>query len=203
MRAPAGDAAQQVLDAIDILLDVQSAASFTETSLMQQYWRDANTAACHAGLNSMVGYEVFGKTLRGSASASARWCRRNPSVDRWPRQRCPDGVEIQMPGVSFHRRRHSGVIHASTVPVQRAGIWSCHGAARTVLAAGSGCSPRTNPHRVGIGAQELPCLPTWSGWRSGLFGGVPARVLCPLRGPAGRRLIVSPNPRLPIAAAAA
>ena len=37
------------------------------------------------------------------------------------------------------------------------------GAARTVLAAGGGCSPGTGPHRVRIGGPELPCLPTWSG----------------------------------------
>lgn len=65
VRATAGYAAQQVLDAINILLNVHGAASFAETSLMQQYWRDANTAARHAGLNSMVGYEVFGKALLG------------------------------------------------------------------------------------------------------------------------------------------
>ena len=38
------------------------------------------------------------------------------------------------------------------------------------------------------------------GW-SGLAGGVPVLVLC--RGSAGRRLIASPRPRLPIGAAAA
>jgi hypothetical protein len=32
---------------------------------MQQYWRDANTAARHAGLNATVGLEVFGKSLLG------------------------------------------------------------------------------------------------------------------------------------------
>ena len=40
------------------------------------------------------------------------------------------------------------------------------------------------------------------GWRSGLAGGVPTRVRCRVRGPAGRRLIAKPRPRLPIAAAA-
>ena len=34
-------------------------------SLMQQYWRDANTAARHAGLNAVVGYEILGKELLG------------------------------------------------------------------------------------------------------------------------------------------
>jgi hypothetical protein len=37
---------------------------------------------------------------------------------------------------------------------------------------------------------------------SGLAGGVPTHVRCRVRGPAGRRLIAKPSPRLPIAAAA-
>jgi alkylation response protein AidB-like acyl-CoA dehydrogenase len=62
-RAQAGYATQQVLEAIQILLNVHGAGSFAESSRMQQYWRDANTAARHAGLNAFVGYEVFGKAL--------------------------------------------------------------------------------------------------------------------------------------------
>lgn len=65
VRASVGYAAQQVLDAINILINVHGAATFAESSLLQQYWRDANTAARHAGLNSMVGYEIFGKDLLG------------------------------------------------------------------------------------------------------------------------------------------
>ena len=34
---------------------------------MQQYWRDANTAARHAALQPFVGYEVYGKALLGVA----------------------------------------------------------------------------------------------------------------------------------------
>jgi 3-hydroxy-9,10-secoandrosta-1,3,5(10)-triene-9,17-dione monooxygenase len=64
-RAQFGYVAQQVLEAIHILVNVHGAAAFAETSLMQQYWRDANTAARHAGLNAYVGYEVFGKALLG------------------------------------------------------------------------------------------------------------------------------------------
>ena len=37
---------------------------------------------------------------------------------------------------------------------------------------------------------------------SGLAGGVPARIRCWVRGPADRRRIAKPRPRLPIAAAA-
>ena len=64
-RAQFGYVAQQVLEAIHMLLNVHGAAAFAETSLMQQYWRDANTAARHAGLNAYVGYEVYGKALLG------------------------------------------------------------------------------------------------------------------------------------------
>jgi 3-hydroxy-9,10-secoandrosta-1,3,5(10)-triene-9,17-dione monooxygenase len=65
VRASAGYAAQQVLDAINVLINVHGAASFAESSRLQQYWRDANTAARHAGLNSVVGYEILGKDLLG------------------------------------------------------------------------------------------------------------------------------------------
>ena len=64
-RAQFGYIPQQVLDAIHILVNVHGAATFAETSLMQQYWREANTAARHAGLNAVVGYEIFGKELLG------------------------------------------------------------------------------------------------------------------------------------------
>ena len=65
IRAQAGYAAQQVLGAINVLVNVHGAASFAESSRMQQYWRDANTAARHAGLNAVIGYEVYGKALLG------------------------------------------------------------------------------------------------------------------------------------------
>ncbi|MBB5163139.1 acyl-CoA dehydrogenase family protein [Mycobacterium sp. AZCC_0083] len=65
VRATAGYAAQQVLDAINILINVHGAASFAESSRLQQFWRDANTAARHAGLNVAVGYEILGKDLLG------------------------------------------------------------------------------------------------------------------------------------------
>jgi alkylation response protein AidB-like acyl-CoA dehydrogenase len=65
IRAASGYAAQQVLTAIQELVNVHGAASFAETSPVQRYWRDANTAARHAGLNAVVGYEVLGKVLLG------------------------------------------------------------------------------------------------------------------------------------------
>jgi len=65
LRAAFGYAAQQVLTAINGLLNVHGSAAFAESSLLQRYWRDANTGARHAGLNAMVGYEVLGKELLG------------------------------------------------------------------------------------------------------------------------------------------
>jgi len=42
---------------------VHGAGSFAEKNRMQQYRRDANTAARHPGLNAVVGREVYGKSL--------------------------------------------------------------------------------------------------------------------------------------------
>jgi alkylation response protein AidB-like acyl-CoA dehydrogenase len=65
MRAQCGYAVQQVLEAINILLNVHGAAGFAEESPLQRYWRDANTAARHVALNLAVGYETYGKSLLG------------------------------------------------------------------------------------------------------------------------------------------
>ncbi|MGV9801379.1 acyl-CoA dehydrogenase family protein [Mycobacterium sp. NPDC003449] len=61
--AASGYAAQEVLEAIQILLNVHGSGSFAESDPLQRIWRDANTAARHGGLNAAVGYEVFGKAL--------------------------------------------------------------------------------------------------------------------------------------------
>ncbi|ODR07944.1 hypothetical protein BHQ21_07715 [Mycobacterium sherrisii] len=66
-RAQCGYAAQQILEAIHILVNVHGAGSFADSDAMQQHWRDANIAARHAGLNSYVGYEIYGKSLVGVA----------------------------------------------------------------------------------------------------------------------------------------
>lgn len=65
IRARIGYAAQQVVDALTILVSVHGAGSFAESTVLQQYWRDANTLARHAGLQPTVGYEIYGKTLVG------------------------------------------------------------------------------------------------------------------------------------------
>ncbi|MFE0454168.1 acyl-CoA dehydrogenase family protein [Streptomyces sp. NPDC058914] len=65
VRARAGFAAQQVLDAVSILLNVHGASSFADAALLQRIWRDAGVAARHAGLVPAVGLEVYGKSLLG------------------------------------------------------------------------------------------------------------------------------------------
>ncbi|MFJ4633815.1 acyl-CoA dehydrogenase family protein [Streptomyces sp. NPDC088847] len=64
-RAACGYIAQQVLDAVNILVNVHGAAAFETSNALQQYWRDINTGARHAGLKSFVGYEIYGKSLLG------------------------------------------------------------------------------------------------------------------------------------------
>ncbi len=65
VRARAGFAAQQVLEAIGTLLNVHGASSFADASPLQRIWRDAGVAARHAGLVPAVGLEVYGKSLLG------------------------------------------------------------------------------------------------------------------------------------------
>jgi alkylation response protein AidB-like acyl-CoA dehydrogenase len=71
-RARAGYVATEVLEAMQMLVSVHGAGSFAESSRMQQLWRDANTAARHGGLNTLVGYEVYGKALLGVAERIGR-----------------------------------------------------------------------------------------------------------------------------------
>ncbi|MFJ4634050.1 acyl-CoA dehydrogenase family protein [Streptomyces sp. NPDC088847] len=66
-RAAYGYITQQVIDALTTLINVHGAAAFETSNPLQQYWRDLNTGARHAGLNSFVGYEIYGKSLLGIA----------------------------------------------------------------------------------------------------------------------------------------
>lgn len=65
IRARTGYAAQQVVEAINTLLNAHGSAAFADDSPLQRIWRDANTAARHAGLVPAVGLEVYGKSLLG------------------------------------------------------------------------------------------------------------------------------------------
>jgi alkylation response protein AidB-like acyl-CoA dehydrogenase len=65
LKAQAGRAAEQVLEAIQLLISIHGAGSFAEANRLQQIWRDANTAARHAALNPLVGCETYGVALLG------------------------------------------------------------------------------------------------------------------------------------------
>ena len=65
IRAAVGYAVRQVIEAIQRLVDVYGSGAFAEVNPVQRFWRDANAAAGHAGLNAVVGYEVLGKALFG------------------------------------------------------------------------------------------------------------------------------------------
>jgi 3-hydroxy-9,10-secoandrosta-1,3,5(10)-triene-9,17-dione monooxygenase len=54
-----------VLVAIQILMNVHAAGSFAECSPTQQFWCDANTAARHTALNTIIRHKVYGKALLG------------------------------------------------------------------------------------------------------------------------------------------
>lgn len=63
VRADTGWVADCVVEAIDILLNVNGAGSFSESSPLQRIWRDANIAARHGAVTSIQGWETYGKAL--------------------------------------------------------------------------------------------------------------------------------------------
>jgi alkylation response protein AidB-like acyl-CoA dehydrogenase len=65
IRADVGLVNTHITDAINILLSAHGAGSFSETSPMQRWWRDSNTAARHAVALPAVGNELYGKALLG------------------------------------------------------------------------------------------------------------------------------------------
>ncbi|WNV87322.1 hypothetical protein [Umezawaea sp. Da 62-37] len=65
IRGDVGQAVSLVTTALDELMWLHGAAAFAESSPMQQYWRDANTAARHAMLNVHVGRELYGGAFFG------------------------------------------------------------------------------------------------------------------------------------------
>src|ERR1700761_5809848 len=58
-------AAENIPRAIDILLSAHGAGSFADVNPLQRIWRDSATAARHAIVSPMVGYEIYGKALLG------------------------------------------------------------------------------------------------------------------------------------------
>jgi alkylation response protein AidB-like acyl-CoA dehydrogenase len=65
IRSDTGYVAECITRAIDILLFAHGAGSFAEVSPLQRIWRDSATAARHAVVSPVVGYEVYGKALLG------------------------------------------------------------------------------------------------------------------------------------------
>lgn len=65
VRADTGWAVQNVLDAINLLVDVHGAGSFAEVNPLQRIWRDANVAGRHAVAAPAIGIEILGKALLG------------------------------------------------------------------------------------------------------------------------------------------
>ncbi|MEU0343292.1 hypothetical protein ABZ092_31150 [Streptomyces bobili] len=63
MRAQAGYAAQQILGAIEILLNAHGSSAFADRHPLQRTWRAAGVAARHAGPVPAVGPEAYGKSL--------------------------------------------------------------------------------------------------------------------------------------------
>lgn len=65
IRGEVGQAVNLVTVALDELMWAHGAAAFAQSNPMQQYWRDANTAARHAMLNVHVGHELYGGAFFG------------------------------------------------------------------------------------------------------------------------------------------
>ena len=65
VRADTGYVAEKITRAIDILLYAHGAGSFADVNPLQRIWRDSATAARHAVVLPVVGYEVYGKALLG------------------------------------------------------------------------------------------------------------------------------------------
>ncbi|MDT5318037.1 MAG: hypothetical protein QOD88_559 [Mycobacterium sp.] len=64
-----------MLVAIQLRVNVHGAGSFAESSPMQRFWRDANSAARHTALDSIIGYKVYGKALLGIDEVVTRMVR--------------------------------------------------------------------------------------------------------------------------------
>jgi 3-hydroxy-9,10-secoandrosta-1,3,5(10)-triene-9,17-dione monooxygenase len=65
VRADAGYAVQNVVEALTVLMNAHGAGGFADASPLQRIWRDANVAARHAVVSPAVGFEVYGKALLG------------------------------------------------------------------------------------------------------------------------------------------
>lgn len=62
-----------MLVAIQILVNVHGAGSFAESSPTQQFWCDANTAARHTALNTIVRHKVYAGCLISLETRHRGW----------------------------------------------------------------------------------------------------------------------------------
>ena len=69
VRSDTGYVAESITRAIEVLLSAHGAGSFADVNPLQRIWRDSATAARHAVVSSVVGYEVYGKALLGVEDA--------------------------------------------------------------------------------------------------------------------------------------
>lgn len=67
VRSDTGVAVQNVLAALQTLLDAHGAGGFADHSPLQRIWRDANIAGRHAVAVPQVNFEVYGKELLGAS----------------------------------------------------------------------------------------------------------------------------------------
>lgn len=65
VRADTGMVTTYITEAINTLLWAHGAGGFAETSPLQRWWRDSNTAARHAVGLPTIGLELYGKALLG------------------------------------------------------------------------------------------------------------------------------------------
>jgi alkylation response protein AidB-like acyl-CoA dehydrogenase len=65
VRMDTGYIARQCREAIEILLSVNGAASFSENNPLQRIWRDAETASRHAVVSPEISQELYGRELLG------------------------------------------------------------------------------------------------------------------------------------------
>jgi 3-hydroxy-9,10-secoandrosta-1,3,5(10)-triene-9,17-dione monooxygenase len=65
IRGDVGQSVNLITIALDELMWLHGASSFAEANPLQQFWRDANTAARHAMLNVHAGYELYGGSFFG------------------------------------------------------------------------------------------------------------------------------------------
>lgn len=65
VRADAGHAIENVLSAINTLMNVHGGGAFASANPLQRIWRDASAAGRHAATTPVVGAEVYGKVLLG------------------------------------------------------------------------------------------------------------------------------------------